>query len=444
MHQDDHALLAATKRRMPKYSGRTVATLLAGLMSTIAVSSYSAFRIHVNERDFQRIQRDRLADSATKVLNNVQRQLETSVSSVKALAALVQLDQGSALMNPLAAQVQDLIAATANFASKASASQAEKDEAKGRKQHAAQNVFTNATLFSFNRVAQSLISTYKGISNLQLAPGGVVSVIHPIIGHEAAIGHDLFYDASRRDGAIKSITSQQVTFVGPLTLIQTGEHAIIARFPVFIDTYGYRGLVQAYPTWWGFTTMLCTLDDFFRDTALAIASYHHHSYVLYAATATGNQILRKSDDVPRDWEQFADSMSPIFTEFRVQELNVHWCMKSWPKSGWQWHSDIFGLQVVLCICFGILSLMSLYGAVLRASVIREVNSLVLKSISSKQVPNAEEVALSIVPQPQREAWKEVFSCEAGWVHLARGYDSMPAKNFMLNIASGNAGPKDRF
>jgi len=394
---DDEVFLEATQRRMPKLTFKVGALILLGLSSTCGVCAYSAFCIKWNEEDFEQVQRSQHRATINRLMNSVQRQLETSVSSTRALAALVQLDQGSVLIQPLGAEVQELRASTADVASKSTAVPAEKNAANARKAQAAWNVFTNASLFNYNHVADSLINTYKGISNLQLAPGGVVSVIHPIIGNEGAIGHDLFYDAARRDDAIKSIMSNRVTFVGPLTLIQSGKTAIIARFPVFITTSRYIGPVPEYPTWWGFTTMLCTLDDFFRATPLVESSVYQASYVLYALTANGEQLLRTSGDVPADWKAYADAMKPVYTDFFLKDLNVHWCMKSWPSDGWLKHSNMYGLQVALCVCFTFMSLMSVYGVALREAVISEVASILGRSISSKNTLVMDEKSLCITP-----------------------------------------------
>lgn len=82
---------------------------------------------------------------------------------------LFQCDQGSTVIHLLAAQVQDLLASAAKYASETCAPPEEKYAVKERNSQAAQDVFTPATLFSFTRVAQSLIINSHGISSLQSA-----------------------------------------------------------------------------------------------------------------------------------------------------------------------------------------------------------------------------------------------------------------------------------
>ena len=95
---------------------------------------------------------------------------------------------------------------------------------------------TNFTVMNFVPVAESLIKTHEGISNLQLAPLGVVKHIYPLVDetqdNRRAIGHNLMVDFQRRGGALATIKKQNVVVIGPVTLLQGGV-AYIARFPVF-------------------------------------------------------------------------------------------------------------------------------------------------------------------------------------------------------------------
>jgi len=49
----------------------------------------------------------------------------------------------------------------------------------------------NQSIRDFDTLAEDLIGRYGGISNLQLAPKGIVGKIFPLEGNEPAIGHDL-------------------------------------------------------------------------------------------------------------------------------------------------------------------------------------------------------------------------------------------------------------
>ncbi|RLA36956.1 MAG: hypothetical protein DRR03_03200 [Gammaproteobacteria bacterium] len=96
----------------------------------------------------------------------------------------------------------------------------------------------------FDALARDLIDSYGGLSSLQLAPKGVISNIYPLVGNERAIGHDLLNDPNRRDEALRTIETGQMTLAGPFELIQGGT-AVIGRLPVFIGEGRFWGFAIA-------------------------------------------------------------------------------------------------------------------------------------------------------------------------------------------------------
>ena len=112
----------------------------------------------------------------------------------------------------------------------------------------------SGTIDNFDTLAEDMIHSFGGISSLQLAPNGIVSNIYPLEGNEKAIGHDLLKDPDRREDALTTIRSKQLTLAGPLDLIQGGK-AIIGRYPVFI-----RDKESNEEHFWGFTIVLIKLS----------------------------------------------------------------------------------------------------------------------------------------------------------------------------------------
>ncbi|WP_027723125.1 diguanylate cyclase [Maridesulfovibrio zosterae] len=112
----------------------------------------------------------------------------------------------------------------------------------------------NFNTSDFDEWASQLVGADSGVSTVQLAPGGVVSSIYPLKGNEAAIGHDLLKDKRRNDGALKALVKKEITFVGPLKLIQNGKYAVIARKPVFRNDNGID-------KFWGFSIALLLVND---------------------------------------------------------------------------------------------------------------------------------------------------------------------------------------
>lgn len=56
----------------------------------------------------------------------------------------------------------------------------------------------NGDMSNFMPFSEVLFKELKGVSNLQLAPNGIVEKIHPLKGNEKAIGHNLFRDDARK------------------------------------------------------------------------------------------------------------------------------------------------------------------------------------------------------------------------------------------------------
>ncbi|CAA7614530.1 putative Histidine kinase [Candidatus Terasakiella magnetica] len=94
--------------------------------------------------------------------------------------------------------------------------------------------FSNA---EFHVFAEGLRAEHPGIRSLQLAPGAVITHVHPLLGNEQALGHNLLADPERAPGTRKAIESRQMVLVGPVTLLQGGV-GIIARQPVFLTENG--------------------------------------------------------------------------------------------------------------------------------------------------------------------------------------------------------------
>lgn len=108
----------------------------------------------------------------------------------------------------------------------------------------------------FNIWGKTVLKTNKNISVVQLAKDGIVKNIVPLKGNEEAMGHDLLQDKRRNKGALKAIESQEITFIGPIKLIQNNKLAVIARKPVFINENNSE-------IFWGFVIVLIHLEKIY-------------------------------------------------------------------------------------------------------------------------------------------------------------------------------------
>ncbi len=157
----------------------------------------------------------------------------------------------------------------------------------------AQEVMQNRGLFDdFDGYAREVINTIGGISNLQLAPDGIVSYIYPLAGNEKAIGHNILKVDARKVDAFKAIKDRRMTVAGPFQLVQGGV-GLIGRNPIFLPT-------DDGDKFWGFASALIFVDDLLEFTELSQWESRGYRYTL-------SHLL----DDGKTWEVFAYSARPI-------------------------------------------------------------------------------------------------------------------------------------
>ncbi|MCY9804159.1 sensor domain-containing diguanylate cyclase [Vibrio scophthalmi] len=81
----------------------------------------------------------------------------------------------------------------------------------------------------FNKLSQTLLSTYSHVDSLLYLPNGVVELVYPYEENKRAIGHNVLKDKSRKLGAMESVSGSINTIIGPVTLVQNGKQAFILR-----------------------------------------------------------------------------------------------------------------------------------------------------------------------------------------------------------------------
>ncbi|WP_051443089.1 bifunctional diguanylate cyclase/phosphodiesterase [Curvibacter gracilis] len=132
----------------------------------------------------------------------------------------------------------------------------------------------NGRVDDFDALCRQLILTFGGISNLQLAPGGVVAAISPLAGNEKAMGHNLLEDNARNKEARLALATHKLTLAGPFELVQGGL-AVVGRLPVYLP--GKAGA----PSFWGFTTALVLIPDLLQSSQLNRLGEQGYRYQLW-------------------------------------------------------------------------------------------------------------------------------------------------------------------
>lgn len=124
----------------------------------------------------------------------------------------------------------------------------------------------------FDGYAASVLEQFPDVSNLQLAPDGIIRHVYPLAGNERAIGHDLVHDDARRKHALAAIASRKLTLAGPFPLLQGGV-GMIGRNPIFLEEDGEE-------RFWGFASALILMDSLLERTDIVSLSDSGHAYEL--------------------------------------------------------------------------------------------------------------------------------------------------------------------
>ena len=160
----------------------------------------------------------------------------------------------------------------------------------------------------FDKYAGEVIQTLGGISNLQLAPKGIIERIYPLPGNEKAIGHNLFNDDARSEDAFLAVETRTQTLAGLYELIQGGT-ALIGRNPVFLKKDGKE-------FFWGFASVMIRLEHLLAGTELNQLSSRGYEFQLSQTHPdTGKiEIFARSEG--------ALGAYPVFKSINVP--NGHW------------------------------------------------------------------------------------------------------------------------
>lgn len=238
----------------------------------------------------------------------------------------------------------------------------------------------------FDRIARCLIQRFGGITSLQLAPFGAVSMVYPMsapgMDNQKIIGRNDFFDPVHADHAMEAIDSKEPRLSGPRVLLQCNkETGILVRLaifskaaPRFLPNSAWRfpngttlvrrcqelGRAEAghgraaaaapgcsFPGhvvdgsqthFWGFATMVTLISDLLRPLHFMEKSSDEEEQfdfeildkTPHPSLGPRGVIKRYSPTDPSELA-FDDAVSiPI----NVAELDVEWVMNLKPQGGW--------------------------------------------------------------------------------------------------------------
>ncbi|GAO03254.1 blue-light-activated protein [Anaeromyxobacter sp. PSR-1] len=181
--------------------------------------------------------------------------------------------------------------------------------------HALAALVRHTDLDRFEQVADDLLAHYGGISSLQLAPGGVLTRIHPLAGNEAALGLDLLADPGHRASAERTIESRQLTAEGPFELRQGGQ-GVVGRIAVFRPAPG------GGEAFWGFVAVAVRLPDVVSRTRVA------------ALSAAGLDWALRRDGAAQPFASSGGALPRGAVAVKVRLPGEAWELDVAPREGW--------------------------------------------------------------------------------------------------------------
>lgn len=175
------------------------------------------------------------------------------------------------------------------------------------------------TVPDFDAVAGQLLPFYPGVSELALAPGGVIRNVAPLASNERALGHDLLQDPAQNKEAFLARDTGKLTLAGPLNLVQGGL-GVIGRLPVFLDDD------QGKPRFWGFTLVMMRFPEALEAVDLPQLTGLGFAYELWRTHPDSGQKQIIAASAP------AALIEPVGSTLQVS--NATWTLSVAPLGGW--------------------------------------------------------------------------------------------------------------
>lgn len=183
------------------------------------------------------------------------------------------------------------------------------------------------TTENFNTYASLILEKNRTISNLQLAPDGIVEFIYPKAGNEAALLHNLLTDPKRYPFIKESIEKRIPISQGPVESLQ-GKTLVFNRKAIFIDD-----------KFWGLSVVTIDFEELLKECGISKAS-KFFSYAIRAEKVDGiNDYIWGSSELFE-----VDSVKK-----NIQLPGQVWEIAIYPKSGWNDTSHILKVYDIFVI-----------------------------------------------------------------------------------------------
>jgi diguanylate cyclase (GGDEF)-like protein len=168
---------------------------------------------------------------------------------------------------------------------------------------------------TFEAIASRLVRANPSIRNVALAPGNVITAVHPVRGNEAVLG--LHYaEVPAQYGAVQeAMRTRRTVIAGPIALVQGGT-GLVSRTPVFV-----RGASGRDTRYWGMVSLAVDVVPLFVD----IRRVADHNGLSIAVRRAGGETFFGEPDV------FA--AKPVSMHYPLPG-GGRWELAALPRAGW--------------------------------------------------------------------------------------------------------------
>ena len=189
----------------------------------------------------------------------------------------------------------------------------------------------------FESVVEELLPFHPGVSELALAPNGVIQRIAPLEGNAKALGLNLFEAKTQNKESFLARDTGKLTLAGPLTLVQGGE-ALVGRLPIFLDK-------NNKDSFWGFILVAIKISEMFDNLKIEQLKNEGLSYEVWKTdpNTQQKQFILKSSNTPLS--------DPVDYSFEVP--NNTWTISIAPTKGWG-NPTVFLLREMIAVLFALI------------------------------------------------------------------------------------------
>lgn len=194
----------------------------------------------------------------------------------------------------------------------------------------------------FERTAKALVDD-TAITNVLLAPGGIVSHVHPAKGNERLIGYNLFGPGEGNKEARLARDTGLFVFGGPFNLVQGGR-AFVGRLPVFIADHNETSV------FWGLVSVTLNHPGILDGVWLEEIEREKFGYELWRINPDDNRRQTIAS------HGLGDAAGPG-VERSLRIMNAEWGFRILPTRAWYEHMDNLLLLLAAfttSACFGLI------------------------------------------------------------------------------------------